>query len=230
MEKEVLIANNPLRAIGLETRAEEDNKLGLVMARAGLGKTAILVQLALDYMMRDIQVLHVSIGESVDKTRSWYDDIVERITGGERLEDLEAILQNRMIMTFKENSFDQAKFQERLDDLVQQDVYAPECLILDGFDFDANDRGVIENIKEVLVKSGIKMVWFSAVSHRGDDRVSAAGVPAPCHEIDDMFDTVLFINPGEESIKLDIVKCESCSIDAGTTLHLDPSTMMIKKG
>ncbi len=43
--------------------------MGLVMARAGLGKTAILVQFALDCMLLGNKVLHVSIGEGVDKTR-----------------------------------------------------------------------------------------------------------------------------------------------------------------
>ena len=74
------------------------------------------------------------------------------------------------------------------------------------------------------------MIWFSAVSHREDPRVSLDGVPAPCHEIDGLFETVLLIKPVGDAMKLDILKCDSCKLDPGTTLMLDPSTMLIKKG
>ncbi|MEE4242088.1 MAG: hypothetical protein V2I36_11535 [Desulfopila sp.] len=234
MTKEDLILNNPLRALGLGGKADEKNQgMGLVMARAGLGKTAILVQIALDFMMRGEKVLHVSIGETVEKARSWYDDIFSLTTAEmndqERVDIEPEVMRNRMIMTFKESAFSIATLQERLDDLVKQDVYTPRCLIVDGYDFKDGGRGVMQEFATLMEKKGLGMVWFSAVSHRGDSRVSQSGVPAPCHEIDDMFSTVLYINPLEEGIRLDIIKCAACEIDANAKLAFDPSTMLIKK-
>lgn len=227
-----LIVNNPLRALGLEDKADGKVQamMGLVMARAGLGKTAILVQFALDCMLLGNKVLHVSIGEGVDKTRTWYDDILSLLTDGEKIESIPEVMKNRMIMTFKESSFSKALLEERLDDLVQQNIYKPECLIIDGYDFDSNDKKSLEDLRDFMNERGLKMIWFSAVSHRGDDRVSPDGVPAPCHEVDSLFDTVLLINPEGDAMKLDIVKCDSCAVDPGSTLMLDPSTMLIKQG
>ncbi|MGB3209216.1 MAG: AAA family ATPase [Desulforhopalus sp.] len=227
-----LIVNNPLRALGIEATADERTEamMGLVMARAGLGKTAILVQFALDCMLLGNKVLHVSIGEGVDKTRTWYDDILSLLTDGEKIESIPEIMKNRMIMTFKESSFSKALLEERLDDLVQQNVYKPECLIIDGYDFVDNDKKSLEELRSFMNERGLKMIWFSAVSHRGDNRVSLDGVPAPCHEVDGLFDTVLLINPEGSDMKLDILKCDSCSVDPGSTLMLDPSTMLIKQG
>lgn len=226
-----LIVNNPLRALGLEEKAggTVQSMMGLVMARAGLGKTAILVQLALDCMLLGNKVLHVSIGEGVDKTRTWYDDILSLLTDGEKIESIPEVMKNRMIMTFKESSFSKALLEERLDDLVQQNIYKPECLIIDGYDFESNDKESLEGLRDFMKERGLKMIWFSAVSHRGDDRVSQDGVPAPCHELDSLFDTVLLINPEGDAMKLDILKCDSCSVDPGSTLMLDPSTMLIKQ-
>jgi len=226
-----LTVNNPLRALGLEEKAGDGQQstMGLVMSRAGLGKTAILVQFALDCMMLGNKVLHVSIGEGVDKTRTWYDDILGLLTEGEKLETIPEIMQNRMIMTFKESSFSKALLEERLDDLVQQDIYRPECLIIDGYDFEGNTKESLEGFRNFMNDRGLKMIWFSAVSHRDDDRKSIDGVPAPCHEVDSLFETVLLINPVDDDMKVDIVKCDTCSIDAGSTLTLDPSTMLIKK-
>jgi len=227
-----LIVNNPLRALGLEEKADGTvpAMMGLVMARAGLGKTAILVQFALDCMLLGNKVLHVSIGEGVDKTRTWYDDILSLLTDGEKIESIPEVMKNRMIMTFKESSFSKALLEERLDDLVQQNIYKPECLIIDGYDFESNDKASLEGLRDFMNERGLKMIWFSAVSHRNDKRVSLDGVPAPCHEVDSLFDTVLLINPEGDAMKLDIVKCDSCSVDPGSTLMLDPSTMLIKQG
>jgi hypothetical protein len=228
-----LIVNNPLRALGLEDKSKEGNihsMMGLVMSRAGLGKTAILVQFALDCMLLGNKVLHVSIGEGIDKTRAWYDDILSLLTDGEKFDTIPEIMKNRMIMTFKESSFSQALLEERLDDLVQQDIYKPECLIIDGYDFENNDSESLDELRRFMHDRGLKMIWFSAVSHRGDSRVSMDGVPAPCHEVDGLFETVLFIKPEEGAMKLDVLKCDTCSIDPGSTLTLDPNTMLIQKG
>jgi hypothetical protein len=232
MENKELVVNNPLRALGLEDKSGSGIQamMGLVMARAGLGKTAILVQFALDCMLLGNKVLHVSIGEGVDKTRTWYDDILSLLTDGEKIDSIPEIMKNRMIMTFKESSFSKALLEERLDDLVKQNIYKPECLIIDGYDFVNNDKESLEGLRRFMNDRGLKMIWFSAVSHRDDKRVSLDGVPAPCHEVDSLFETVLLIKPVGDSMKLDILKCDSCKLDPGTTLMLDPSTMLIKKG
>ena len=224
-----LVVNNPLRALGLDEKAKGKESMGLVMARAGLGKTAILVQFALDCMLLGNKVLHVSIGEGVDKTRAWYDDILALLTDGEKIETIPEIMGNRMIMTFKESSFSKAVFVERLEDLVKQGIYRPECLIVDGYDFESNTKESLADFRKIMTEQGLKMIWFSAVIHRGDGRVSEDGVPAPCHEVDGLFDTVLMIKPEGDEMKLDILKCDAGTIDPGTTLLLDPSTMLLKK-
>jgi hypothetical protein len=57
MQKEDLIKKNPLRVLNpLSDESLPDHRMGLVMARAGLGKTAILVQIAMDSMLRGQKV------------------------------------------------------------------------------------------------------------------------------------------------------------------------------
>ncbi len=236
MGKEDLVANNPLRALGLEKEDGNDGRrVGLVMARAGLGKTAILVQIAMDSMLRNNKVLHVAIGEGLEKTKTWYDDILALMNqeqNGENFQQIvDDVMQSRMIMTFKENSFSAATLEERMDDLSQQGIFKADCLVVDGFDFtDANSASALSELKGFMGKNDLKMIWFSAVSHRDDDRVSANGIPAPCHEVDDAFDTVLLISPEDGDLKLKTLKCsKECAADAGKSLSLDPATMLIKK-
>lgn len=230
MEKEDLITSNPLRVLGLDNKVEAGSQnLGLVMARAGLGKTAILVQIATDSMMRGNKVLHVAIGETIEKTRDRYDDILSLMVEDISEEASTEVSRQRMIMTFKENVFSRAMLEERLKDLIQQDVFKPDCLIIDGYDFDGNGRQDMEELKQLMADLGIAVIWFSAVSHRDDTRVSADGVPAPCHTIDDLFEVVLLINPQDNEVRLDILKCAYCEVEPGTTLLLDPQTMLLIK-
>lgn len=221
---------NPLRVLGLDSSStSEKASLGVIVARAGLGKTAILVQFALDCMLQGNNVLHVAIGEGVEKTRNWYDDMLSTITDGEKMESIPGIMQQRMIMTFKESAFSRALLEERLDDLVEQDIFRPDCLIVDGYDFEESDRAALEDLCACMRGRGLRTIWFSAVSHRSGDQKSDGGVPVPGNVVGDLFDNILLISPHGEEISLEIVKSDSSLVSAGFSLQLDPSTMLLKK-
>ena len=229
MGYEPLVNQNPLRVLNL---GRNNKQMGLIMARAGLGKTALLVQIALDSILQGKRVIHISIGESIEKTRMWYDDMLQiilrdgSVTNPHELIDM--VQHHRMIMTFKESSFSRARVEERLNDLILQDIFKPNCLVIDGFDFEQSSRESLEDIKELLETMSLQ-AWFSAVSHRGDDRVSPAAVPAPCHEVDDLFDTVVLLKPEKDLIQLDIIRNNGDNSKQGSGLTLDPTTMMVKK-
>jgi len=232
MLKEDLIRKNPLRVLNpLSSESLPDHRMGLVMARAGLGKTAILVQIAMDSMMRGQKVLHVSIGEDLGKAKAWYDDIFKYIAEGFELENaagvVDELMRNRIIMTFKEAAFSRLKLEERLNDLVYQNIFRPDIVVIDGYDFGETDYESIMDLREMMAAMNVQ-VWFSALRHRDDDRKSASGVPAPCHEVDGLFDTVIILQPKQDAILLDIIKDEYDGA-AGKILNLDPSTMMVRE-
>ncbi|MEJ2032442.1 MAG: hypothetical protein P8Y63_05275 [Deltaproteobacteria bacterium] len=231
MFKTELIEKNPLRIL---RTPEAGQRLGLVMARAGVGKTAILVQIALDSILRGRQVVHVSIGETLDKTRAWYDDLFKDIVAGYQLaeaKEMEAeIKRQRMIMTFNASTFSAPKLEERLNDLVYQNIFCPSCLIIDGFDFAAADRQAFHDLRELTAAMNLD-IWMSAVTHREDTRVSSEGVPAPCHELADLFDTVILVQPeSAENAILNIVKDIPGGAPKGQTLTLNTADLMIKEG
>ncbi len=228
MGYETLVNQNPLRVLNL---GRHNKHMGLIMARAGLGKTALLVQIALDSILRGNRVIHISIGASIDKTKIWYDDILHfilqdgSVTNPHELIDM--VQRHRMIMTFKESAFSRPRLEERLNDLILQDIFKPNCLVVDGFDFENTTREDLEDIKDLLDAMSMQ-AWFSAVSHRNDDRVSPAGVPAPCHDIDDLFDTVVLLKPEDKMIQLDIIRNNGEDASDTGALTLDPTTMMVK--
>jgi len=235
MQKMDLADKNPLRIFARNSEGNPvEKRMGLLMSRPGLGKTAILVQIALDNILRGNQVLHVSIGQSLDKTRLWYDDIFKDIfadvTPEETNELHDEVLRNRLIMTFKEADFTRPKLEERVNDLVAQDVFRPTCIIIDGYDFDNTDQQTVADVKDMADVLGLH-VWFSALCHRDDERQSAEGVPAPCNEVGGYFDTVVMIQAEKDkpNLSLVVVKDNTGCVKQGKALDLDPSTYLAKE-
>jgi len=232
MLKQDLIEKNPIRHLKGESDAKESSRMGLVMARAGMGKTALLVQIALDSLMNDKQVVHVSVGQSLDKTKLWYDDMFKDIAEVCKLDNAgeihDAIMRNRMIITFNESKFSRAKLEERLHDLTQQNVIKPSCMVVDGFDFAKTDRAALEGMRE-MAKAMAMQIWFSAVCDEGSD--SQAGVPAPCGGLEDLFNTIVLLQPISQSECLDlkIIKGSAAVSKCGKRLKLDPRTLMIRE-
>jgi len=76
-----LVQQNPLRLMIKETEGlPSEGGFGAVLARAGVGKTAFLVQLALNHLLRDINVLHISLDDPVNKVSLWYKEVFQHLT------------------------------------------------------------------------------------------------------------------------------------------------------
>ena len=110
---------------------------------------------------------------------------------------------------------------------IYQNIFRPDCVVVDGFDFSSVDYETLVDLKEMMAAMNVQ-VWFSALSHREDPRTSPSGVPAPCHEVDGLFDTVILLQPEKEGILLNIIK-DDYDGAAGKVLNLDPATMMVQE-
>jgi predicted ATP-dependent serine protease len=75
MSVEDLIKRSPMSLLG--DRGLGKGNLGVLMARAGVGKTTFLVQLGLQYLLQKKSVLHVSLVQSVEQVQARYDALFE---------------------------------------------------------------------------------------------------------------------------------------------------------
>ena len=83
--------------------------IGVVIARPGVGKTAFLVGVALDDLMRERKVLHVSLEHPAERLRQYYDEIFQDLAHERNLEDVWnvrlSIERNRRIHSYMQNTF-----------------------------------------------------------------------------------------------------------------------------
>ncbi|MDM8524435.1 cytoplasmic protein [Desulfococcaceae bacterium HSG8] len=230
MLKKELIFRNPLRLMGHDT---EDILLpggfGAVLARAGLGKTAILVQLALDSLLRSKNVLHISLADPVKKVCLWYEEVFRNIANQYDVRQIdqlwEAILPYRLIMTFNVDSFSVPKLEERLADLTEQDIFMPQMILIDGLPFDESVRGPLTDFKALAENHGLH-VWFTVKTHR-HETPGPDGMPTQLLNVKDLFEVVFQLRPEEKNIHIDALKGGAPNSDH-SPLFLDPSTMLIR--
>lgn len=230
MLKKDLILRHPLRALGYET---EDilltGGLGAVLARAGVGKTALLVQLALNTMLRGKKVLHVSLNDPVGKVVLWYDQLFQHLAEQHHIERRktlwEDILPERFILTFKVEGFSVPRLEERLNDLIAQGIFTPEMMIIDGLIFDGNVRETLVRLKALAEKHALRL-WFTVPIHRHVEE-GRAGMPVPLIEVEDLFEIVLLLSTEKEEIHIRALKRPARG-ETSPVFVLDPSSMLIK--
>ncbi len=230
MFKKDLILRNPLRSLG---RGGEDiltaGGFGAVLAPAGVGKTAFLVQLALHAMLQERNVLHISLDEPVTKVSLWYEKLFQDLTGRSQWTRLDGVLEDllphRFIMTFKVEGFTVPKLEERLTDLTAQNIFHPEMVLIDGFPFGEAARERLMALKLLAGKLGV-YVWFTVHTHR-HELPTAEGLPPSLAEASDLFDVILQLEPRGADIAIQPLRGIPVDSVEGR-LRLDPATMLIK--
>jgi len=231
MLKKELMLRNPLRLLGQATENSlQKGGFGIVLARAGVGKTSLLVQIALNSLLRNKNVLHISLNDPVNKVCLWYEEIFRNIAelyGVKQFDPVwEDILTHRFIMTFKEDAFSIPKLEERMTDLAEQGIFFPQMLIIDGFPFHQSPHPSLEGLK-TLTREYKMHVWFTMTTHRHDTHTSE-GIPEQHRHLAEFFDIIIGLQPDMDQIHIKALKGGTTD-NSETSFLLDPGTMLVKK-
>jgi len=228
-----LILSHPLgRLIGRESGEEimPQGGFGAILARAGVGKTAILIQIAIHSLLDSKNVLHISLNDPVKKVGLWYKEVYRNIASQHSMIDqdqiFDSILPHRFIMTFEVEGFSVPKLEERLTDLMEQNIFRPHLILIDGLPFDESQKASLSDLKSFAKKHSLK-IWFTVRIHRDEIPVTDV-IPALLNDVEDLFETAILIQPEEKEIYLKVLKGGKPD-SVSTRLSLDPTTMLIKQ-
>ena len=230
MFKKDLILRNPLRSLGpAGDEILTAGRFGAVLAPAGVGKTAFIVQLALNAMLQEKNVLHISLDEPVTKVSLWYEKLFQDLTSRAKMTRVDGVhedlLPHRFIMTFKVEGFTVPKLEERLTDLTAQNIFHPEMVLIDGFPFGQEARERLMALKLLAERLGV-YAWFTVHTHR-HETPTPEGLPPSLAQASDLFDVILKLEPKGADIAVEPLR--GIAVVAGEKrLHLDPATMLIR--
>jgi KaiC/GvpD/RAD55 family RecA-like ATPase len=212
--------------------------VGVVVSRPGVGKTALLVQIALDDLLRDRKVLHISHEHAVDHVRAYYDEILHDLAASMKLDEPGVVRveveRNRLIYSHLGHvsaSPGGAQGGRLWVDKILETVafargtahFEPDVIILDGFDMTMASSEAVEALGKLARELSAEM-WI-AVQIEGE--VAAGKLPAQIDKVASHLGVVVYLQAEHEVVRLRLLKDHDNRDLADFHLRLDPHSMRI---
>lgn len=256
MIREQLTARNPLRILekiisgGLRTGG-----LGLVLAPAGVGKTAFLVQIGLDAIMQEKKVLHIALGQNTDHVQAWYDALFSDMAGGSRDEAIEEMRTSsaryRVLQTFADTAFSPQRLEQTVGLFLTHMSFKPDVLLIDGFDWACATPIRIAAAVGAFRSCAHRLdaqLWMTAQPKTSLARSKVSAIMPPCDAFDELIDVAIYLEPSGTSVAVRVIKdnghsdipdpnllihCDTLSLasaDAERPLNLPPAAHTLLSG
>jgi archaellum biogenesis ATPase FlaH len=213
--------------------------VGVVAARQGVGKTPLLVQIALDDLLRDRRVLHISHEHAVDHVRAYYDEIFHDLAVLSKLENVETekldVERHRLIFSLMAHAATSppslrggrssvAKIIETV--VFARDIahFEPDVIVIDNFDVEHAAPEAIGALR-ALARERNAELWLSA--HAEAMPQNPGELPAVLERLSAQLSVVVFLQPERDVVRLRLLKDHDSKDLADLHLRLDPHTMRV---
>jgi thymidine kinase len=228
-----LIQRSPIRIFEKSIHGGlKAGEIGIIASPRGVGKTSVLVQLAMDKLLQGKKVIHVSFTQHTHYVLSWYEDIFDEFISKKNLENIGEIkndlVKNRVLMNFNQDGISKDQIVKSLRAMITDGGFTAEAIIIDGFDFLRANREIIANVKTFAQELGLS-VWYSCSIKDGDQQYDKENIPLLLKDFADLFDVVIVLNPKPDHIELSVSKDRGAH-DTKLAMRLDPKTLLILEG
>jgi len=206
--------------------------LGVIVSRHGVGKTACLVHLATDKILRGEKIIHVSFSGNVEHVMNWYKEVFREISEVQSLDDAHEvysnIIQNRVVMNFSQDQVSVEKVLKSLKALIEQGSFSADTILFDGYRMTVADEDDIVRIRDFAKEMGIE-AWFSVSPVRKEVVYDEYGVPNTLDKYTQYIDVLVGLKYDEDSDKvmMTVVRAHGQSVKEPMQVKLDPKTMLI---
>jgi hypothetical protein len=219
MNEHVILDRSPMQVFVASLHGGlAPGEIGAVVGRAGIGKSAFLVQIGLDRLLRGRRVLHVSLSASAEHVRSFYDEIFNglvKAAGAHGVQDALALQleRGRLIHAYPGSSLSAQALDSALDRDDRLMGFRPEVVLYDG----APDEADLSALAALAESRGFAL-WTVARTHREEGGVfEQAG----------RFSTVITLEPSGDHVRLGATKVHGDVPDQEMGLELDPESLLV---
>jgi len=210
--------------------------VGVVLSRPGVGKKALLVQIALDDLLRDRRVLHISTEHAVDHVRAYYDELFHDIASYTKLAEPESVRldleRHRMIFSLLGHAHTAEGVSQSMKKLVETVAFAreiahfsPDVIIIESFDFANASEAMVDTLVK-LARDNSAELWVSTTT-KSTEPVTAGSAPAPLDRFFEKISVVVYLESEKDVVRLRLLKDHESTAITDTSLRLDPHTMRI---
>lgn len=231
MLKEEFISKSPVRILekSIEGGLGAGN-LGIVASRKGIGKTSVLVQIALDKLLQGEKVIHVSFNAHTSYVISWYENIFEEIAKRRNLENIQDLkdqtVRNRVIMNFTQEGVTVDQITRSLKAMIVDGGFDAKTIIVDGFDFSRASVERFQKVKAFIGEMGIE-AWYSCTLSGDDPVLDKNNVPFVLRGIADLVSVLIVMEPARDYIHFKVAKDHDRLNPGELSLKLDSKSLLI---
>jgi KaiC/GvpD/RAD55 family RecA-like ATPase len=231
MLKEELIAKSPVRLLekSIEGGLKAGN-IGVIASRKGIGKTSVLVQLALDKLLQGEKVIHVSFTAHASYVISWYENIFSELARRRNLENIsdikDGLVKNRVIMNFAQEAVTIDQIIHSLGAMINEGGFKANTLIVDGYDFTRSTGERLAKVKAFAAEAGLE-VWYSATLAGDEPQIDKNNIPVILRDYLDSISVLILLEPKAEYIHFTVVKDHGRMNPQDLKLKLDAKTLLI---
>lgn len=194
----------------------QPGQMGAVFARPGTGKSALIVQIALDALLRGSNVLHVSLDHAQPHVRTYYDEMLHELVGNVDRATALSIERHRVIHACLGRAFLPADLGSLLETLDRVMEFRPSMIIVDGLEARTLDfDGWTE-----AARSAHARLWLSVRTHRD-------GGPRP-EDLALHFATAIALEPDGGHVTVAVLRQAGQVPVNGPTMELDRSSLLIQ--
>ena len=231
MVKQELIQRSPVRIFEKSIHGGlKAGDLGVIASRKGVGKTAVLVQIALDKLMQGKKVIHVSFTQHTDYVIAWYEDIFAEIAKKKNLEhSMEVkndLVKNRVLMNFNQDGVTSDQILRSLRAMIVEGGFKADALIIDGYDFSRGTVGRLSAVKAFAKELSLE-IWYSCTVVGGAEQYDKHNIPLILKDYIDLIDVIISLEPKQDYIQFSVPKDRETRNPAALELRLDTKTLLI---
>ncbi len=186
-------------------------QLGVVMARAGVGKTSALVRLSLDRAERGAATLHVRLGGSLTALETAYSLQLDRRTAG--LDPVSraqrgAELARRRFLVALPDSLDCAEPIDRSLRTAREGMgFEPDAILVEGFPWSADAEAVRRQLVALrdAAEGHNACLWMAVRTRRKVTGAHPDEMPPVCAPFVDLIDLGIFLEPSGGDVDLRVL-------------------------
>jgi len=231
MVKEELVQRSPIRVFMNSIHGGlKPGELGVIASPPGIGKTSVLVQIALDRLLQGEKVIHVSFTRHTDHVLVWYEDIFDEFNRKKNLENeqdvKDSIVKNRVLMKFTQEGVSNDQIVRSLRAMIKDGGFNAGVIIIDGLDFSLVKQEQIAALKSFAEEMGLS-VWYSCNVTGAEPLYDKRNIPSVIKGFADLFAVIVVLEPKADHIALTVSRDREAYNPEHMELKLDPKTLLI---
>ncbi len=176
-------------------------QIGVVLARAGVGKTSFLVQIGLRSLLAEGYVLHLALGQSLDQVQHYYDTLFAEQARGQEPEESEhqklTMPERRAILALSNKQLKIPDLQKSLHTFLQHLKWKPSVVLVDGGEWEPDLAPWLALFRASAQTAGCGL-WFASLLDKQLGTAIPQQIPAALKEVDQ----ALVLRTGKDGVEL----------------------------